>query len=66
MDRLDEIVRLSDKVKLLEAEVTKRTAERDSWKDAWYRQRDATGIAWWQGYKNALAKALSERLSSKG
>jgi hypothetical protein len=42
-----EINGLNSKLKIL-------TAERDSWKDAWLKQRLATGKAWWEGYRKAF------------
>lgn len=36
-----------------ETELERLKRERDEWKEAWFRQREATGIAYWQGYEQA-------------
>lgn len=38
----------------LKSDIVRLTSERDSWKDAWFKQRLATGKAWWEGYRKAF------------
>lgn len=41
-------------IKGLKSKIKSLTVEKDSWKDAWIKQRLATGKAWWEGYRKAF------------
>jgi hypothetical protein len=46
---------LSSNEKGLLSKIETLTKERDSWKEAWYVQRLATGKAWWEGYRKGIS-----------
>lgn len=50
---------LKDKVSKLETELSVSKIITQTWKDYWFRQRDATGKAYWEGYKNGRELAIA-------
>ncbi len=45
---------MSQKEDELRAEVARLKKDRDFWHDAWFEQRQSTGIAWWEGYRTGV------------
>jgi hypothetical protein len=45
---------LHQEIQGLKSEIVRLMGERDLWKDAWFKQRLATGKAWWEGYRKAF------------
>ena len=49
---------LSRLVQLVEVDRVAAVADRSSWKEAWWVQRDATGLNYWDGYRDARQDVL--------
>jgi FtsZ-binding cell division protein ZapB len=52
----DEAMELRDKVVKLTKENAGLKKEKAEWNTAWHEQRNATGKAWWQGYRAAFKR----------
>lgn len=45
-------------IQLVEADRIAAFADRSAWKEGWWAQRDATGLAYWDGYEAARQDVL--------